>query len=152
MYKKYTSNNHFTDRISVVNWVSLLWHLFRTWSDFGWSPLSKTNHLLTVANSCTTEAIVSSCSSGRGDRGESMRGMRRTKFVENLELWPLSHICSMASLCGSRAWLMVCQIWKLTKIVRQPSMSYSLKEAFNCPIRRARLSKYVTALILPSFQ
>lgn len=56
--------------------------------DFGCTPhvSSLETHLLFIAaNSCTPQAIVSSCSSVRG-QGESMRGMRRTKFVEYLEL------------------------------------------------------------------
>lgn len=147
-----TSNNHFTDRISVVNWVSLLWHLFRTWSDFGWSPLSKTNHLLTAANSCTTEAIVSSCSSGRGDRGWEYERNEANKICGELgALTIFTHMLNGQSLrkSGMTDGLSDLEIYKDCKAALPNLQS---EKAFNCTIRRALLSKYVTALILPSFQ
>lgn len=52
------------------------------------SPNSlKTNHLFIGANSWTPTAVAVEL-----DRSESMREMRQTKLVENLERWPFSHI------------------------------------------------------------
>lgn len=100
--------NNFVDRISL--WI--LWNQAALLVSPLWNLTASSS-----SNSWTTEAVVSSWAVDV-DSSESMRGMRQTKFGENLELFPFSHIFSMANLYRKQARPMICQLWKCTTLLR----------------------------------
>lgn len=144
------SSNHFTERISVSATLSEFVVAFVQNSilisvALLVSPFWKLTTSSPPASSWTTEAIVSSCSSGRGQGWEYERNEANKICGELGALTSFTHMLNSRSLrkAGVTDGLSVLEIYKNCE--RQspppppPSLSYSLKEAFNCTIRLALL-------------